>query len=416
MSTESSAWPVRTITDADWEAFRDVDSHAFGTTMPDGLEESERALMEPGRGIGAFDGAELAGIGTAYSYQIGVPGGTMPAAAVSWVGVLPTYRRRGVLTALMTHQLHDVHDQGREPIAILWASEPQIYGRFGYGLATRSCSVSVPRDPRALHPTVPTDPQLRLRLADATDWKAFAGVYEDVAARRPGLPARDERWWGRAVRDIPELRGGNSALRCILAEDASGVRGYALYQTKQHFDENFGSGEVSVREVMAVDSPALAGIYRYLFDLDLMGRTTVPRLPVDDPLLHWLQNPRRANPVLGDGLYVRLVDLVRALVSRSYAADLDVVLDVTDRHCPWNAGTWRLAVTAGDQASRTCERTDRAAELALDVTDLGAAFLGGTTLTELELAGRVREDRPGAAAEASAAFAHFPAPWCPAIF
>src|SRR3990170_1348122 len=108
--------------------------------------------MEPGRGIGAFDGKQLAG--------------TMPAAAVTWVGVLPTYRRRGVLTALMTHQLHQVHEQGREPIAILWASEPQIYGRFGYGLATRSCSVTVPRDPLALHPTAPTDPQVRLRLAD----------------------------------------------------------------------------------------------------------------------------------------------------------------------------------------------------------------------------------------------------------
>jgi predicted acetyltransferase len=313
----------------------------------------------------------------------------------------------------MRHQLHSVHEAGDEPLAILWASEPQIYGRFGYGLATRSLSVKVPREPRALHAATPADPGLRLRLADPAGWKALAAVYEAVAARRPGLPERDEPWWRRAVRDVPALRGGRSELRCVVAEDEAGVRGYALYATKQSFDEDFGSGDVSVREVMAADSPALAAVYRYLFDLDLMGRTSLWNVPVDDPLLHWLQNPRRAKPSLGDGLYVRLVDLARALEARTYAAPVDLVLDVTDGLCPWNAGRWRL--TADEEGVR-CRRTDDDADLAVDVTDLGAVYLGGTSLAELALAGRVREQRPGSVAAASAAFAHFPAPWCPAVF
>jgi predicted acetyltransferase len=413
MTQARQQWTVRDLTDADWDDFLAVDSHAFGSTMPSELIESERELLGGARSIGAYDGSTLAGIGSAFAYRLSVPGATVPAAAVTWVGVLPTYRRRGVLTALMTHQLHSVHDAGDEPLAILWASEPQIYGRFGYGLATRELSVKVPRDPRALHGAAPADPGLRLRLVDPADWKSLAGVYEAVAARRPGMPERDEPWWRRAVRDVPALRGSRSELRCVVAEDDTGVRGYALYATTQHFDENFGSGDVSVREVMAADSPALAAVYRYLFDLDLMGRTSLWNVPVDDPLLHWLQNPRRAKPSLGDGLYVRLVDLDRALEARTYAAPTDLVFDVTDTLCPWNAGRWRLT-TGPDGAA--CRRTDDGADLCVDVSDLGAAYLGGTSLAELALAGRVVEQRPGGVAAASAAFAHSPAPWCPAVF
>ena len=409
MTSTPSMWPVRALTEADWDAFVALDGHAFGTTAPTEMLTAERELHEGARGIGAFDGSTLAGIGTAFAYDLSIPGGSTPAAAVSWVGVLPTHRRRGVLRALMTSQLHAVHDEGREPLAVLWASEPQIYGRFGYGLATRGLSLTVPRDPRALHASAPADPGLRMRLVDASDWATTAPVYARVAGQRPGVPARDDRWWTHAVQDFPELRSGRSELRCVVAEDDDGVRGYARYSTRQHFDESFGSGEVSVREVMAVDPAALAALYRYLFDLDLMGRTELSNRPVDDPLLHWLQNPRRAKPVLGDGLYVRLVDLERALTSRSYAAALDIVLDVSDETCPWNAGRWRLTGSA-------CVRTEDSADIALGIVDLGSAYLGGTTLTELALAGRITELVPGSVAAAAAAFGHSPAPWCPAIF
>ncbi|MCY7373027.1 MAG: GNAT family N-acetyltransferase [Spirochaetaceae bacterium] len=412
-SQPTSRWPVRPLTDDDWDEFVALDSHAFGSTMPEEAITADRALHRGARSIGVHDGTTLAGIATAYSYDISVPGGSSPAAAITWVGVLPTHRRQGVLRALMTSQLRSVHEAGREPLAILWASEPQIYGRFGYGLATRGLSMTVPRDPRALLTTVVSDPSLRLRLVDAADWKITAGVYDAVASVRPGMPARDELWWGQAVQDIPGMREGRSELRCVVAEDDGGVRAYARYRTKQSFDDGFGSGVVSVREVMGVDPAALASLYRYLFDLDLMGSTELWHRPVDDPLMSWLQNTRRAKPILGDALYVRLVDLDRALRGRSYATAVDAVLEVSDEICPWNAGRWRL--TGGPDGS-TCERTEDPADIALAVVDLGAVYLGGTTLTELALAGRVEERQPGSVAAAATAFAHSPAPWCPAVF
>jgi predicted acetyltransferase len=244
MSSDRPTWPVRTLGEADRLAFIELDSHAFGSTPPPEVLEPERETHEPGRDIGAEDGDQLVGIASAYSFDLTVPGRTVPAAAVSWVGVLPTHRRRGVLRALMDHQLGSVHEAGREPIAVLWASEPPIYGRYGYGLASRHWSLTVPRSPTALVPDAPQDADLRLRLVPPGDWKLTAGVYDTVAARRPGMFARDERWWRRAVIDLPVMRDGKSELRCVVAEDVTEVRGYARYTTAHSFGADFGQGKV----------------------------------------------------------------------------------------------------------------------------------------------------------------------------
>ena len=406
-------FPVRTIGDGDWAAFLEVDSVAFGGTMPAELNELEREMFEPGRSIGAFDGPAPVGIATAYSFDLSVPGAVLPAAGISWVGVLPTHRRRGVMRALMTHQLHDIHERGREPLAILWASEPPIYGRFGYGLASHRFGLEVLRSPRALRDDVPIDPTLRLRLVPADDWKNTADVYAQVARRHPGMMARDERWWRKAVRDLPSMREGKSALRCVIAEDDTGVRGYARYATQPDWTPGRPQGIVHVREVAALDAPASALLYRYLFDQDLMGKVDLWNVPVDDPLLLWIDNVRAASPRWFDAVYARLVEVPIALRSRTYATPVDVVLAVADTICPWNDGSWHLVA---DDDRVTCQPTDRPPDLSMTVTELGAAYLGGTLLTDLGMAGRVVEHTPGALTAASTAFHSSPAPWCPVVF
>jgi len=407
-------FPVRTIGgDDDWAAFLETDSIAFGMTVPDELNELEREMFEAGRSIAAFDGATPVGIATAYSFDLSVPGAVVPAAGISWVGVLPTHRRRGVLRALMTHQLHEIRERGREPLAILWASEPMIYGRFGYGLASRAYALDVSRSPGALRADVPTDPALRLRLVPADDWKITAEVYAQVAAQRPGMLVRDDRWWRKAVRDVPSMREGRSALRCVVAEDDSGVRGYARYATKQDWGPGQPKGTVIVREVAALDGPARALLYRFLFDQDLMSQVDVWNVAVDDPLLFWLENVRSATPRWLDALYVRLIDVPAALKARTYTAPVDVVLDVTDSLCPWNEGRWHLLVRDGEVS---CVATDRSADLSMSVTELGAVYLGGTAISDLAMAGRITEHTPGAVTSAGIAFRSSPAPWCPVIF
>ncbi len=413
MSTQPQGFSVRPLTDEDWDALQHVDSHAFGMTIAPEVTEHERPFHQEGRDIGAYDGTTLAGIAGAYSFDVRVPGATVPSAGVTWVGVLPTHRRRGVLRTLMTHQLHEIHERGREATAVLWASEPAIYGRFGYGLASRAYGLTVPRDPRALRDDVPVDPTLRLRIVDPNEWKLVADVYATAVQARPGMVVRDDMWHARGGRDHPSLRDGFSALRCVVAEDDGGVRGYARYATKPDWSAPHPNGEVMVREVIAADAPAYTAVLRFLFDLDLMGRTVLSNVAVDDPMLHWLADPRVAQPTLKDALYVRLVDVPRALRERTYSAPVDVVVEVADPLCPWNDGRWRLR---GDASGGECEATTDDADLALLVRDLGAAYLGGVTLAELAAAGWVEERTPDALMRASAAFATSPAPWCPFIF
>lgn len=414
----NDSYPVRTLRDDEWSRVVEVDGHAFGNIIEPEMAERERRLMEPGRTVGAFDGDTLCGVATAFSFDLTVPGAVAPAAGVSWVGVLPVYRRRGVLRALMRHQLYDVRERGREALAVLWASEPQIYGRFGYGLASRAYSVTVPRNPSALRADVPQDETLRLRIVDAQDWKVTADVYADATRLRPAMLARDERWHEHAVIDLPGRREGKSPLRCVVAEDEDRVRGYVRYSTKPDWSTGQAAGTVHVREIIAVDSDALAALYAYLFDLDLMATTEIWNVPVDDPLLHWSTNVRAVAPKLNDSLYVRVLDVGRALSQRAYSVPIDTTLEITDDMCPWNSGRWR--VIGGPEGGR-CEPVGadeggREADLSLAVVDLGAAYLGGTTLHELSLAGRVTEHRAGAVAAASAAFSWSPAPWCPAVF
>jgi predicted acetyltransferase len=409
----TSELAIRTLTPDDWPAVVSVDSNAFGTTFVDELLEEEQEVVEWDRWIGTYDGNELVGVAAIHSFTMTVPGGKQPVAAVTWVAVLPTHRRRGILRGQMTHQLHGLHESGGESVAALWASEPAIYGRFGYGLASLRMTLTVPRSDRAVRPAAVAGSQLRVRLHPVEDWKAVVPAYDAVAAQRPGMMWRDDRWSERSARDIPSMREGASARRCVVAEDANGIRGYARYATKQEWNQGGAAGTVRVNELLAPDVETEAVLLRFLADIDLTAQVELWNMPVDDPAWHVLTDPRRAEPKLSDGLYIRLVDVDRALTSRTFATELDVVLDVADELCPWNAGTWRLAAGADGV---TCERTDAEADLAMPVASLGAAYLGGTSLAELGRAGLVDERRTGALAVTSRAFAHEPKPWCAFIF
>jgi predicted acetyltransferase len=410
-------YPVRPITEDEFADMCAVDEHAFHSAWPSEPEmEHFKARFEFDRSLGAFDGAQLTGAACAFSFLLSVPGEVLPVAGVSGVSVLPTHRRRGILRSLMTRQLADVHAVG-EAIAVLWASEAGIYGRFGYGLASQVASFTIERGAR-LAPGAPADPGLKLRIADPHGMRGeLAKVYDTFLPGRAGLFARDERWWDAVLYDPGYRREGSGPLRCVLAEDPAGLRGYVLYSATPHWDKDgIPSATIGIRELMA-DGPAVsAALWRDLLSRDLTGKVVAWNRPIDDPLLYLLADPRRARARFRDGLWVRLVDLPAALTKRSYAAPADVVIDVTDEICPWNAGRWRLRVQGPGAARAICERTDDQADLSLTVAVLGAAYLGGTRLGALAAAGLVKELRPGALAVTSTAMSWDPAPWCPLLF
>ncbi|MDH6131590.1 putative acetyltransferase [Kitasatospora sp. MAA4] len=405
---------LRTLAESDWEAwYRCVEIAFGGESESPPRRELWRGLTEFDRSLAVWDGPAPVGAAAAYSFRMAVPGGAvLPTAGVANVGVLPTHRRRGVLTALMRHQLDDIHERG-ESLAALTASEPAIYGRYGYGLATWKMGVEIAR--ARVQVRRPEGDTIRLRLADPVETSAACErLYAELVPLRPGMLARRPGWEQLPVIDPPEDRGGRSPLQCVLAEDRTSgeLLGYARYSAKGDWQHGGPAGVVRVRDTMAASPQAYAALWGFLLDLDLTDTVLGENLPVDDPLLHLVSDPRRLMPKLTDALFLRLVDVGDALCSRDYQAPLDVVLDVTDEFCPWNTGRWRLH-SAGPGKGANCEPTTDRAELALSARELGSAYLGGRSLAALAGAGLVQELRTGALAEASRAFGWDVAPWLP---
>jgi predicted acetyltransferase len=417
-------YPIRPVSSEEFDAFHTVDMHAFHGSP---LSPEERQLVlshvEFDRSLAAFDGDVPVGTAGAHTFQLTVPGSqALPAAGVTWVSVLPSHRRRGVLSSIMRRQLADIQDRG-EPLAVLWASESVIYSRYGYGRAMWHADLTLYRGEGTLARTAPADGGLRLRLVDpVAAIPELAKVYDAVLPSRPGFIARTESWWQRTVYDPADRRQGTSPLHCVLAEDDGGPRGYALYSAAGRWDRDTSlpDGALTVREMVAADAAASAALSADLLSRDLTTEFRLRGRPVDDPLLYQLADPRRARPQLKDALWVRIIDVPAALARRRYSAPADVVLEVRDDLLPANAGRWRLT-TGGAPLDRgglpaTCVSSSSAPDVLLDVTQLGAAYLGGTTLSALAGAGLVTEGRPGAVRQLSTALSWDPAPWCPVNF
>jgi predicted acetyltransferase len=318
----------------------------------------------------------------------------------------------------MTRQIADIAARGDEPIAALWASETPLYGKYGYGRASSHAFFSFGRGEGALSAPAPADPKLTLQLAEPFAAVAdLAKIYDTVLAGQPGFFARDEDWWDRVLDDPAEDRHGSSPLRCLLAADGDGVRGYALYRSTPGWEQGtvLPEGTLAVWELIAADPAASAALWRDLLSRDLVSQVTADLRPADDPLLYQLHDSRRARVRVVDNLWVRIIDLPGALARRAYSSPVDVVLEVADALLPANAGRWRLRA-GGPGGGGDCARTDEPADIALDVRELGAAYLGGTRPAALAAAGLVGELRPGAVGSLSTAMSWDPAPWCPRIF
>jgi predicted acetyltransferase len=409
--------PIRSATPEDWEATSRLLFTVFNDTYDEELERAEHAVYEPDRALVVTDGDEIVGNAGILTRDMTVPGAVVPAAHVTAVGVAPTHRRRGLLRRLMIHQLRDVRDAGREPIAALWATEGRIYQRFGYGLATTKLSFEIDaREVRLADPEFAAESApSRLRAGEPTAVQSeLAKVYEQLRADRPGWSSRDEQWWTYLLSDVPSRRQGATERRAVLHEGQSGVDGYALWRVKSAWDGKGPSGEVTVHEVVATTLTGYVDLWRFLLSVDLTRSARYFFGAVDEPLLYLANEPRRLGGRFGDALWVRIVDVEAALSSRRYASTVDVVIDVTDDLLPENAGRWRL--TADASGAGTAARTDAPPDLECDVSVLGAAYLGGTSLAALAAAGRVRELSAGAVAEASVALGWHRAPSATEIF
>jgi predicted acetyltransferase len=406
---------LRPITEEEWPAFAVATMTSFGTPPGDEELDPGRRSWELERSLATFDRGQIVGTTATFSFELTLPGLTVvPAAGVSWVGVLPSHRRQGILTGMMRRQLEDVHGRG-EPVAVLLASESVIYGRFGYGAATTQMDVTLDRRHAGL--ARPAELAGRLVIADvATAAKVLPAVHDRCRRLRPGEVSRPDRYWKTLLSKAERPAEGAGRTVFVLYESASGeVDGYATYRVREPLVEGPNSdGTVVVQEISAVTMDAYIRLWQCVADVDLTTRLEARYRPLDEPLRWLLADPRRLVGTVADYLWARLVDLPVALSARRWASPGSLVLEVADPFCPWNEGRWLLE--AGPDGTAACAPTDQPAQLRLGVEDLGAAYLGGVRLSTLARVGRVEEAATGALARADAMLACEPLPCCQTYF
>ena len=401
------------VTDRTWPSWYDAVMAGFRETADPDTTALSRDLFGPTGSFGLRVGRDWVGTASSTTRSLSVPGSAeLPCAAVSDVTVASAYRRRGLLSLMMRHQLEDLSGRG-VPMAALWASESGIYGRFGYGVATWSASLSGSTQATAFLPEIVPEGSAAEVAAD--QWLAAARpVHEAVRAEQPGMFDRVGRWWELETMDPERWREGRSARRYLVHFDESGaVDGVGTYRFKDDWGRTGPAGEVSVGPILAGTPAAYAGLWRYLLDLDLARTFTASGAAGQETLLHLLADPRALDIRPADGLYLRILDVVETLRVRRYLTDADLVIDVLDPVLAGVAGCYAVRIRDG---RAQVARTRKAPDLTLAARDLAAVYLGGVSVGDLHRAGRVREHSAGAVPAMSGAFGWTRPPHCPDHF
>jgi predicted acetyltransferase len=400
---------IRTIAAEEYDTFSRRLSHAFlETPRP---EASWLAVWEQERSTGAFDGDELVGTAGVFSFEMTTPGGSLPTAGVTAVSVKPTHRRQGVLTGMMRKQLEQVRERG-EPLAALWASESVIYGRFGYGLGIESYGLTLRRERADLEFSAATPGRVRLHSLDGAR-ELIPALWDAARPAQPGMVSRSPAWWNITIFNDPEvLREGWSDRHVATYERDGELRGYVIYVTKPKQHRTGPDGEIRVTELISLDDEAYTALWRFIFGIDLVGTITAGNRRRDEPLFWMLRDPRRLQRDAEDAVWLRIVDVERALAGRRYAAEGAVTFAVKDDFLPGVAGAYRLE---GGPDGAVCARVTAAPDISLSIRELSAAFMGSVRFSTLARAGRV-EGSAEALRRADLMFSWEPVPWCPEHF
>ena len=404
---------IRNAAPEEYQAAIDVISTAF-LERPDlrAVAESVVQTWDPERTWVAFDGGRACGTFRSWGTQLTVPGGvTLPAAAVSAVTVLPSHRRRGILTGMAAKEHAALVERG-ECIGLLYASEYPIYGRFGYAPGTRTADWAISVRATSVHGAA--SGTVEVLTADEAARDVVKGVFEAWRTRQAGEIARRDFAWDLRLGLKDEPWGETWKGWLLLRRDASGaVDGYARYKASPKWDP-LPQGDLHVPELIALTDDAYSDLVRFLLSIDLVGTVKLGGRRSDERLRWLLTNARAARPMdAGDGMWVRLFDVPRALEARTYERSASLVLEVVDDDA-WG-GTRRLLLDATPEGA-TCRPTDRSPDLTLPVAALGGAYLGGTRLRNLVIATGADEHRPGALAEADALLRTADEPWCSTFF
>jgi predicted acetyltransferase len=365
---------VRQATEHDFREIARIDSIAFGFSYSE--EAFADAFTDPPEILVASDGDRLVGVAAHHPFTMTAPGGAeLEVPGVTWVAVLPTHRRRGVLTALMS-RLIEGYEAAEFSCAVLMASEGGIYRRFGYGVASTAVKSQINR--RFAVPRSPVDASAVEYLTAEDARKLLPELYRRWQQITPGALNRTEAWWDHLFQDRESQRDGMSEKFYLVHPD-----GFLAYRAAEKWQDGHPDSRCVIVDYRPVTGQAHAALWQVLLGMDLFPTIESWQLPVDDPLPFLLTDYRQVRTVASkDGLWLRPTNLPALLAGRRYAVECEAVLEVAGQ---------RVALVGGPDGAE-CKPTDRPAQVWLDRAELGSIYLGGHRLHMLARAGLARVD------------------------
>lgn len=404
-------YPIRPVSSDELIPFFEARASGFGEAFDPSRLEHTLAYADLSRTLAAWDEGQVVGTASSWDFSMSVPGGELPCAGVTWVAVRPTHRRQGILTAIMRKQLEDARER-REPIAMLWASESQIYGRFGYGLTAEGVELKIDRTRTELTSGVRAAGRTRFVSVERA-LETWPAVWDRVRQATPAMHNRTPAWWERRVLRQPEVPSdGYGPSFYVNYEEQGEVLGYVRYRVREKWVDGGAASDLSIVELLAATDAAYTALWEFIFGIDLVGAIHAEWRRVDEPLFYMLADSRRLVRKPTDTVFCRIVDPVAALSGRRYMTEGTLVLEVTDPFCEWVAGRYLLE---GGPDGATCTPTTREPDITLGASELGAIYFGQTRPTPLLHAGRLC-GTDEAVNRAESMFAWPVAPWAPEIW
>ncbi|MBN2177259.1 MAG: GNAT family N-acetyltransferase [Demequinaceae bacterium] len=399
------------------EEMVEVDQWAFAfATRPDDADAlAECFPFDRGRAVEIADASRgavgsLAAIHSSFGFQLRVPGGgVVPTAGLTWVGVHQGHRRRGLLRAMITDHFARARARG-EALSTLYAAEPPIYQKFGYGLATQDVRMKIDRKPDLREVPGSDDLAVALDTASIDRHGPVLRAFQADFTRPGSTTVIPDPLLNNLFLDTESAREGGEPLRFATVLDGDRVVAWALFRRKGEWNEWDPRGVVNVPAWGAHSAAATRRLWSVLTDFDLMISTHAWLVALDDPLRHLLLHERGQKPDLRDNTWLRILDVKSTLEGRGYEADCDVTVEVTDAIIPENAGNWRVLISGGEATVTPAEGVK--ADLLIGIQELGAAYLGDTSIEALTRATLVTEHTPGAAHSLGRAMASSISPVC----
>jgi predicted acetyltransferase len=404
------AYPIRPILPDEMRAFAAVWENAFNFDEKDEDLEAFQKTFEFDRSIVAVDGDKFVGTGGAFTFDLTTPGGHVQTGGLTAIAVLPTHRRRGILTDIMRFHFDDVRSR-EEPLSVLRASESIIYPRYGYGVASIDAGFEIDTRHTQYAREVPGGGSVRM-VDKAEARRMLPPIYARIGERWPGFLTRTDANWDFSFLDLEHWRDGLTANRYAVYEEDGEAHGYLRYRVRSKWDQGHATSELLAAEMMPATPAAEAALWKYAFSVDLIQKVKTQSLPPELLLSVLLADPRRLKMRQGDGLWARLVDIPEALENRRYPVEDGLVFEVVDDFLPEVGGVFRLE---GGPDGAECRRSSSQPQLTLDVAGLSERYLGDGSFRLLHEAGRVTGDID-AVRRADLMFGWHRRPWCPHYF